>query len=165
MVTPYAALRVGRPGLAAVLPELLIGEYPTPDDFEWLARTHGVTAIVNLQDEYDLAKKNLRAADLAAGCHAHGVAFHHLPVTDGDFDSLTAQLPTLVALLGHLMDGGARIYLHCNAGTNRAPTVAIAYLHAARGFTLDEAERHVKTRRACVPYTDVLREHFAGPRG
>ena len=46
----------GRPGLSHVLDgELLVGEYPTPDDATWLRDQHGVSTVVCLQDEFDLA--------------------------------------------------------------------------------------------------------------
>jgi protein-tyrosine phosphatase len=46
---------------------------------------------------------------------------------------------------------------------NRAPTLAIAFLRAYRGMSLDEALRHVKARRACGPFMTVLEDYF-GPR-
>ena len=58
------AVRPARPQLDAVLPELLVGEYPRVEDLPWLRDEHGVTAVVNLQDDADLASKRLRAPDL-----------------------------------------------------------------------------------------------------
>jgi len=43
---------------------------------------------------------------------------------------------------------------------NRAPTVAIAYLHTIRGFALRAARDLVKQRRACVPYMQMLEAHY-----
>ena len=57
--------------------------------------------------------------------------------------------------------GGERVYLHCNAGMNRAPTIAIAYLHVHHAMPLLEARDFVKTRRACLPYMTVLEARFA----
>jgi protein-tyrosine phosphatase len=150
-----------RPSLAIVLPELLIGEYLVPEDAAWLRAAHGVTTVVSLQDDADLASKNLRLAALEAAYRAHGLRFHRIPIPDGDTAVLTARLGALVGLLGELLDGGERVYLHCNGGFNRAPTVAIAYLHAARGLGLSEARDLVKARRQCVPYMRALEEHFA----
>jgi len=50
------------PALDTILPELLIGEYPRVEDLAWLRDVHGVTAVVSLQDDADLASKRLRAA-------------------------------------------------------------------------------------------------------
>ncbi len=65
--------------------------------------------------------------------------------------------------LHSLMRERRRVYLHCNAGLNRAPTLAIAYLRAHRRMSLDEALAHVKKRRACGPFMTVLEDYF-GPR-
>jgi protein-tyrosine phosphatase len=161
VITWFHAVRPGaRPSLDNVLPELLVGEYLVPDDAPWLRETLGVTAVVSLQDDADLASKNLALADLESSYRAHGVGFHRVPVPDGDTDVLTARLDGLVALLGGLLAAGERVYLHCNAGFNRAPTVAIAYLHAGRGMSLGVARDYVKARRRCVPYMRALETHF-----
>jgi protein-tyrosine phosphatase len=151
------AVRPGsRPGLSVILPELLVGEYPTPDDAGWLRTAHGVTAVVNLQDDFDLASKGLRLADLERAYRAHGMRFHRVPIPDCDAEALAARLAGVVGLLGDLLHEGQRVYLHCNAGMNRAPTVAIAYLHTRQGLSLAEAHDFVKQRRPCVPYMLVL---------
>jgi protein-tyrosine phosphatase len=155
----------GRPGTTLVVPGLLVGEYPTPEDAAWLRDAHGVTAVVSLQDEGDLGAKRLRLPDLERAYAAAGLAFHHVPVADGDVGAMAAALDGLVALLAGLVEGGGCVYLHCNAGLNRAPTAAIAYLHVHRGFSLEAARDHVKARRACVPYMRVLEARFSRPPG
>src|SRR4051812_40727044 len=74
----------GRPGLSVVRADLLVGEYPTPGDAAWLRDAHGVTAVVCLQDDADLASKGVVLRQLEAAYAAHGVAFHRIPVPDGD---------------------------------------------------------------------------------
>jgi protein-tyrosine phosphatase len=150
----------GRPDLSEILPDLLVGEYPTPDDAEWLHATHGVTAVVSLQDDADLASKGLRLRELEQAYRRHGVHFHRIPVPDCDNDTLAARLDESVAVLRVLLTNGGRVYLHCNAGMNRAPTIAIAYLHAAHGLSLAAARDFVKQRRHCVPYMSVQQAHF-----
>jgi protein-tyrosine phosphatase len=154
------AVRPMPPGFDAVLPELLVGEYPRVEDLAWLRDTHGVTAVLSLQDDADLASKRLRAADLEAACAALGLSFERLPVADGDAEGLAARLPLAAERVATLIASGARVYLHCNAGYNRAPTVAIAYLHAHRGYALDAACEAVKERRSCVPYVSALRARY-----
>jgi protein-tyrosine phosphatase len=157
------SVRPMRPGLDAILPELLVGEYPRVEDLAWLRDEHGVTAVVSLQDDADLASKRLDVADLERACAELGLAFERLPVADGDPDGLATRLPALVARLHALIDGGARVYLHCNAGYNRAPTAAIAYLHVHRAMALDAACEEVKARRSCVPYVTALRQRYGDP--
>ena len=149
-----------RPDVTLILPALLIGEYPQPDDVAWLAAQHRVTAIVNLQDHEDLIAK---AVDIRALRHASqtcGVEFHHFPVPDYNPDRLLDQLDTILTTLRALTTRGHVIYLHCNAGVNRAPTVAIAYVHIACRLPLQAACALVKARRACGPYVQLLERHF-----
>jgi len=152
-----------RPGFAAVRDHLLIGEYPLPGDAAWLAETHGVTAVVSLQDDTDLAAKGLVLAELEHAYRVAGLAFHRIPVPDGDESHLGARLGAVVALLADLVDAGRRVYLHCNAGYNRAPTAAIAFLHAHEGLSLEAAREAVKACRSCVPYMRAV-EAYARSR-
>lgn len=152
----------GRPEHAQILPSLLIGEYPTPDDAQWLRVVQGVTAVLSLQDDADLASKALVLAEIEGAYRLHGVHFHRIPIPDCDTDVLAARLDSAVTLLDRLLGSGERVYLHCNAGMNRAPTVAIAYLHARHGLSLAEARDFVKGRRHCVPYMRLLEAHYEG---
>ncbi len=149
-----------RPGFAVIRPALLVGEYPTPADAGWLRTEHGVTAVLCLQDDADLASKGVRLARLETAYATHGIGFHRIPIPDGNGVDLRLRLDDIVTLLARLIDAGERVYLHCNAGFNRAPTAAIAYLHAAEGLTLAAARDAVKARRPCVPYMRALEVHF-----
>ncbi len=145
-----------RPDLSVILPNLLVGEYPTPDDAGWLRGVHAISAVVSLQDDADLASKGLKLADLECAYRTHALRFHRVPVPDCDNQALAARIEEIVSLLGNLIFQNERVYLHCNAGMNRAPTVAIAYLHTHYGLSLPEARDFVKGRRSCVPYMLVL---------
>jgi atypical dual specificity phosphatase len=148
------------PEVAVILDHLRVGECPGADDVQWLRAAHGVNAVVSLQDDADLLHKNLRLSELTAAYRRHGVAFHRLPVADGDAAMLAARLPEALDLLHGLLSNGASVFLHCNAGLNRAPTVAIAYLHVHAGYALRAARDHVKARRACVPYWSLLVQRY-----
>jgi protein-tyrosine phosphatase len=154
------AVRPDRPDLSPILDGLLVGEYPNPEDVAWLRDAHGVTAVLSLQDDADLVSKNLALAALERAYEAAGLRFYRVPVPDGATDVLGARLPAIVALLRELLAAGERVYLHCNAGMNRAPTAAIAYLHLHSNLSLAAARDLVKARRACVPYMRVLEAHF-----
>ena len=154
------AVRPMPPGLDVILPDLLVGEYPRVEDLVWLRDHHGVTAVLSLQDDADLASKRLRAADIERACAELALGLHRLPVPDGDPEALALRLPAIVDRLHELLAAGGRVYLHCNAGYNRAPTVAIAYLHVHHGLPLDAACDEVKRRRSCVPYVSALQACF-----
>jgi protein-tyrosine phosphatase len=155
-----AARPHGHPDHAFVLDQLAIGEYPTPEDAKWLRTACAFTVVVNLQDDVDIERKGLSLSGLQ-GAYAHsGIRFFHIPIADGDGDELRRRLDDAVGLLAELIGAGERVYLHCNAGLNRAPTVAIAYLHVYGGHSLDAACSLVKARRPCVPYMRVLEAHY-----
>jgi len=156
------AVRPSRPRLDAILPALVVGEYPNLVDVPWLRDEHGVTAVVCLQDDADLASKRLRLADLRAAYAETGVAFDHVPVPDGDPEFLATVLPIIVEIVRDRVERGATVYLHCNAGMNRAPTAAIAYLHVVGGFPLPDAVEYVKARRSCIPYVRALDLCYGG---
>jgi protein-tyrosine phosphatase len=156
-------LRSGHPEHTQILPNLLVGQYPALDDAEWLSTVHGVTAILSLQDDADLASKCLNLRDLGHSYRRHNLQFHRMPVPDCDPEAFATRLDDIVALLGELLRKGERVYLHCNAGMNRAPTVAIAYLHAEHGLSLQAARDFVKERRHCVPYMQLLQTRYGTP--
>jgi atypical dual specificity phosphatase len=153
----------GHPEFAEILPNLLVGEYPTPDDALWLRRVQRVTAVLSLQDDADLASKGLVLSEIERAYSSQRLRFHRMPVPDCDNDFLQARLDAIVAQLRRLHDDAERVYLHCNAGMNRAPTVAIAYLHVHHEMGLDAARDFVKQRRHCVPYMRVLEARYGAP--
>lgn len=155
-MSPYFTGRTGRPDCSQVAADLWVGAYPEEHDFAWLAATHGVRAVMNLQDDFDLAAKRLTHKALEAAAAASGIAFARLPVADGDTAGLVERLPQLVAALAESIRLHGPTYLHCNAGINRAPTVAIAYLHVHHLLALEDAVRQVKARRSCLPYVSAL---------
>jgi protein-tyrosine phosphatase len=163
MVIPVRLARPGpHPDLTAIVPGLLVGSYPIPDDATWLRDTHRVTAIVNLQDHGDLASKDLRLGELERAYADATIAFHHLPVTDGDVDMLVERLPAIVDVVDRYVAASGCVYVHCNGGYNRAPTAAVAWLHERRGMSLDEALAFVKDRRSCLPYVRALERRYSG---
>ena len=54
--------------------------------------------------------------------------------------------------------------LHCNAGYNRAPTVAIAFLTTHEGLSPDGARAAMKACRTCVPYMRAVEVFARGRR-
>lgn len=155
-----AARPNGHPDHAFVLADLVIGEYPTPEDASWLRAGPAVSAVVSLQDDLDLDRKGLSLSALERAYAAHDIHFRRVPVPDGDAEHLRRQLDEIVALVAGMLARGERVYLHCNAGLNRAPTIAVAYLHVHHGHSLAAACALVKARRPCVPYMRMLSEHY-----
>ena len=152
--------RSGRPQFASILPNLFIGEYPALEDADWLRSVHQITTVFSLQDDSDLASKCLDLRQLEHTYRQHGLRFHRVPVPDCDVETFGRLLDQIVSSLSELLRRGERVYLHCNAGMNRAPTVAIAYLHTVHGLPLLAARDVVKQRHHCVPYMQLLQMHY-----
>ena len=155
--------RPRRPEVSEILSSLFVGEYPRVEDLSWLKQEFGISAIFSLQDAEDLAVKGLSLPALVTECRSHQMEFHRTPVADFDCESLDKTLSSALETLHTLASNGHTIFLHCNAGCNRAPTVAIAYLHIHRGMTLHEARDFVKERRPCGPYMEILYRYFGRP--
>lgn len=152
-----------RPSVSEITDDLVIGEYPAPEDIAWLKETYGITAVHNLQDDEDLRINGLDANELREEYDARGIMFVRTPIQDGSADAMAERLEVALGDLCKLMKTRRRVYLHCNAGMNRAPTLAIAYLRACGQMSLEEAMLLVKRQRPCGPFMTVLEDHF-GPR-
>ena len=154
------ALRARRPEVSEILPNLFVGEYPGVEDVPWLRLAFGISAVLNLQDAEDLNLKGLDIAALQSAYRTNQMTFFRTPVADYDCDSLAKALPQALELLQASLQSGKRVFLHCNAGCNRAPTVAIAYLHVYHALSLAQARDFFKARRPCGPYMNVLYRYF-----
>ena len=88
-----------------------------------------------------------------------------MAVTDFDQADLRRHLPECVGGLRELIEDGRTVYVHCTAGIGRSPTVVIAYLHWVENWDLEEAAKHVESRRHCSPDLQAIRlagDDFAG---
>ena len=158
-------LRARRPEVNEILSNLFVGEYPSVEDISWLRQTFRISAVLSLQDAEDLNLKGLDITALHSAYRTNQMTFFRTPVADYDCDSLAEALPQSLELLQASLQSGNRVFLHCNAGCNRAPTVAIAYLHAYHAMSLEEARDFFKARRPCGPYMNVLYRYFGQETG
>lgn len=141
-----------------VLPRLYVGTFlESAHEVEMLRRHSGVTAVLNLQTDEDIWSGEFFGETLDALYGNSGVKLCRVPVNDFDAFDLQQKLPECVAVLRSLLNEGQTVYLHCTAGVNRSPTVAIAYLHWCLGWKLDTAVKHVEECRDCSPNIDAIR--------
>jgi protein-tyrosine phosphatase len=85
------------------------------------------------------------------------MVFRSVPVTDFDRLELQRRLPECVTALDGLLQAGHTVYLHCTAGVNRSPTVAVAYLHWCQAWPLADALACVQKTRYCMPDVEAVR--------
>lgn len=148
--------QIGRPA-----PWLLIGPALDRDDYSRLVEQAGVTAIADLRDE---------ALDDPVLMERLGVRWRRFPVRDRDAPTQLLVLELLRWFRSEEPPRGAPavLYLHCEAGLQRTPTVATALLIAQQQLSLREALHLVRVARPGVDFTDAQRawltEFWAGRR-
>ncbi|MBN2295794.1 MAG: dual specificity protein phosphatase family protein [Pirellulales bacterium] len=135
-----------------ILPQLLIGSSPrSTSDIDSLKETSKVTAVLSFQTEEDFAYWEIDWDMMVQYYEENGIEVRRVPVRDFDPDDLRKNLSACVDALDELLEAGHTVYIHCNAGMNRSPSVAIAYLHWIKGQALDDAFEHVTQKHFCDP--------------
>jgi predicted protein tyrosine phosphatase len=128
-----------------VAPWLLIGPALLPEDYNRIAE-RGVTHVLDLRAE----RFDDIGAIRALGIHWRNVAVH---------DRLAPTVDQLHELLDWIDDEvrpDGVLYMHCEGGLGRTPTVAIALL-LQQGYTLPEAHRMVLAARPEISPTGAQR--------
>jgi len=144
--------------LDQVLPRIFLGSCPrTPADIDRLRHEFEITAVLNVQTDWDFPYWEIDWDELEGHYQASSIEIRRAPVTDFDRDDLRKKLPTCVAVLDELLQADHTVFVHCSAGMNRSPSTVIAYLHWIEGWDLDEAVAHVTSCRDCDPYVEAIR--------
>lgn len=145
-----------------VAERLFVGTCPRSElDLRRLAGA-GVTGVLNLQTDADFRRWGVDWEALQRGALALDIMLYRLPIIDFDPDDLRRRLPLAVETLGRLLGLGHRVYLHCTAGRERSPAVAVGHLAWNEGRGLERALEHVRACRRCNPNEEILRELDAG---
>jgi protein-tyrosine phosphatase len=143
--------------VAQVRPNLFVGNAPQREEDSSALVAHGVSAVLCLQTDDDLAQSGLRWAQVEEWHIRHGLVTSRVPILDFSSDAVVAQMDETLAALGTLLDDGHVVYLHCSAGINRSPTIAIAYLVRTEGLSVAAALEAVRAVRPVVrPYMRAL---------
>lgn len=146
-----------------VADDLWVGSCPASPERIVALREAGIRGLVSVQTDQDLASIGMSWPLLWRFLMANGIACARHPIVDFDERALRSGLAAAVDAVDQMIAAGRPTLLHCTAGVNRSPTVAIAWLARARGLTLDEAWAQVTTRRPCAPNRVVLAA-FLAPR-
>ncbi len=143
--------------LSQILPQLFVGSCPArADDINHLKTDYGVTAILNLQTDHDFDYWDLDWGRIEGRCRQLEIEVRRIPVRDFDGLDLRKKLASCVTALDELLRGGHTVYVHCNVGSGRSPSVAIAYLVWKQGWNLDDAIEQVTRYRSCSPNIEAL---------
>ncbi len=119
--------------------DLWIGSCPrSPEDIMAL-RQLGVSGLVSLQTDEDLRTIGLSWDLLWKFLMQQGITPNRVPIVDFNERALRQGLEAAVTAVHSFHSAGKVTYVHCTAGINRAPTVAIAYLVVHGGLDVEEA--------------------------
>ena len=145
-------LGTGAPPLyySRITPHVHVGGQFTGPGWRRL-QTRGITAVVNLRDEFD---------DAEAGIAPDPYLF--LPTVD-DTPPPIAQLCQGVRFIHQQIDAGGRVYVHCMLGVGRSVTLVAAYL-VSTGMAPAEAWKAIRRRRPFIQPTlgqQIRLEEFA----
>jgi protein-tyrosine phosphatase len=128
-----------KPNFDWITDHLAVGGSFPPRQTEFLAREHGIRAVVDLRSE-DVDDEQL--------LRRHGIALLHLPTEDmRGVDA--AHLERGVEFASHHLDRGERVLIHCEHGIGRSAVLALCVL-VHRGHAPLDALELAKSRRGRV---------------
>jgi hypothetical protein len=138
--------------LSQLLPQLFVGSCPANiDDIDRLKTDYGITAILSLQTDDELDYSELGRSRIEGRCDESGIGVQRIPVEAFDGEDGLRNLSRCVTALDERLRRGHSVYIHCNLGTVRSPSVVIAYLVWRQGWKLTDAVEHVRSCHACSP--------------
>lgn len=145
------------PDCSEIIPgRLWVGRYVREDDIGKL-KSMGVTAVVSLQTDKDLARCGVSHDSLARAYERAGIDYRRVPIADFNRAALELNLPEAVAGVSEILSQpDAKLYLHCTAGISRSTTTAAAYLIRSRGIMAWEACSYLRSKRDCDPSLEIL---------
>ena len=125
------------PPLAELAPGLSVAGKIDRDDIDALAAAGVRTIVNNRPDDEDPGQ--LPAAEARRLAEAHGIAYHHIPVTAASLS--LADVEAFAAVLG---SAPQPVVAHCRSGTRSALLWALARMRegADPGSLIAEAARH-----------------------
>src|SRR5271166_3435068 len=101
--------------VSKVLPNLFVGSFPkNPEDIDQLRRESGITAVLNVQTDDDMAYWGVNWYRLAPYYRESGIEVRRVQVEDFNPEDLRRQLPECVEVLDDLLRQGHTVYVHCN---------------------------------------------------
>lgn len=137
----------GSPSLRSshVAPGLYLGGKYSPKSYK-IFESWGITGIVSMRQH-------------SSPPAPRGVELLSLPTTDWHPPTLKALEKGVTFIRKHIADGGS-VYVHCQLGEGRGPTMAAAYL-ITKGFSVDEAIALLVKYRPVVQPNEAQRKRLA----
>ncbi len=138
-----------------ILDGLYVGPCPQSDEDVRQLKSSGVTALMNLQTDDDFVRWSIKWPPVEEACIKEGIKTFRYPIFDFDLVDLMQRLGGAVKLLVELIEDHTAD-LHCTAGINRSPTVAIAYIMHTQNKDHKTALSEFKEIHNSEPYARAL---------
>ena len=139
-----------------ILKNLFVGSCPILHEDIRKLKEEDVTAVLNLQTDSDLAYWDIDWKDLKKVYDKSQILAIRYPIRDFDMAHLRERLEGGVDLLDKMLNDHT-VYLHCSAGINRSPTIAIAFIMRDMDMGMEDAVSHFSDRHYCEPYVEALK--------
>jgi protein-tyrosine phosphatase len=137
-------------GFAEVFERLLVGSYPLDDHDVAMLHWAGVERVLNLVEDHEYRPEEREAVEQAYA--ETGIQENRLPFPD--FGGLPSErIHQAVLSVTGWLDEGRRVYIHCRAGWQRSPAIAVALVARRNGIDIAEALETVRVRK---PTADPL---------
>jgi len=148
-----------------ILDNLWVGSCPRrPEHLSLIKEIMGITAVLNLQEHSDikhncnlLIDNNNDRSDILGQLEYlyddRGIVLIHQPTRDMESIARKQMMPTAALILGHLLEVGHVVYIHCNAGVGRAVAATVAHLICGVEWCPEMAALYVSMARP-IAYFD-----------
>jgi len=120
--------------VAQVMAGLCLGSQDVTQEVDILKK-YGITDIVSLGVE-------------VLHLESYSVNYHFIPILDLPETELLSVLNQVLPLIHDLISKNRVVFVHCNAGVSRSPSVVIAYLIKFQGMCFQDAFELVRSKRA-----------------
>ncbi|XP_046391525.1 dual specificity protein phosphatase 1B [Ischnura elegans] len=174
--------------LAEIIPGLYLGSQDPTGNKE-LLQASGITHVLSLGVKpLDVPEIFFDSASDASGMSSvvdpqTNISFVFVPFLDLPEASLSQILPECIHVIDSALSESGRIFVHCNAGVSRSPSVVLAYIlrrshhrkpwafvsyngNSDKPLCLFEAVELVRARRPCIKpnagFFDQLRQYECG---
>jgi len=112
----------------------------------------GVTHVLNAAKGHHIGQ-----VDTSAGYFRKaGIEFLGVPATDSPTFPIRSYFQDAASFIEQGLYGGGKVYVHCECGISRAPTLVIAFLMLRRGLSLRQAVAAVRSTRSIFPNSGFL---------
>nr|XP_039265050.1 dual specificity protein phosphatase 19-like [Styela clava] len=133
--------------LAEVTENLLLGSQDVASDLE-LLKQNRITHILNLAPAVD----NVFSDDFI---------YLKIPILDIPETDIIPYFVNTNEFISSALTSNGRVYVHCNAGVSRAPTVVAAYLIKTRRISAKDALLRIKNVRPSISPNKGFLQHLS----